>query len=109
MNYLFLAEALKRTNIDILRAKDGEEAIELFNANEQIDLILMDINMPKLNGFETTKRIKEIRKDVPIIAQTALNLENAKEESVKVGCDDFILKPIKLKLFLTKLDSYLKS
>lgn len=108
INYLFLAEALKRTNIEILRAKDGEEAIEIFNANDQIDLILMDINMPKLDGFETTKRIKEIRKDVPIIAQTALNIEDARNKAAEVGCDDYILKPIKLKLFLTKLDSYLK-
>ena len=109
MNYIFLVEALKHTNVQILRAKDGEEAIEVFNNNDQIDLILMDINMPKLDGFETTKRIKKIKKDIPIIAQTALNLEDAKRRSIEVGCDDFILKPIKLKLFLTKLDSYLKS
>ncbi len=65
--------------------------------------------MPKLDGFETTKRIKEMRKDIPIIAQTALNLEDAKEKAEEVGCDDFILKPIRLKLFLSKLDSYLKT
>ncbi len=109
MNYLFLVEALRPTEVQIIRAKDGEEALELFNNNDQIDLILMDINMPKLDGFETTKRIKEIKKDIPIIAQTALNLEDARERSEEVGCDDFILKPIQLKLFLSKLDSYLKS
>jgi len=110
MNYLFLMEALKQTEVRLLRAKDGEEAIDIFNKNKDtIDLILMDINMPKLDGFETTKRIKEIKKNVPIIAQTALSLEDAKEKSMEVGCDDFILKPIKLKLFLSKLDSYLKA
>ncbi|PLX20724.1 MAG: hypothetical protein C0597_03950 [Marinilabiliales bacterium] len=109
MNYLFLVEALKQTQVNLIRAKDGEEAIDLFNKNQQIDLILMDINMPKLDGFETTKRIKEIKKEIPIIAQTALSLQDAKERSVEVGCDDFILKPIKLKLFLTTLDSYLKA
>ena len=109
MNYLFLVEALKHTNVEILRAKDGEEAIDIFTKNDQIDLILMDINMPKLDGFETTKRIKAMRKDVPIIAQTALNMEDAKGKAEEVGCDDFILKPIRLKLFLSKLDSYLKS
>ncbi|MFC2152144.1 response regulator [Bacteroidota bacterium] len=109
MNYIFLVEALKPTNVKILRAKDGEEAIDIFKKNTQINLILMDINMPKLDGFETTKRIKEINTDIPIIAQTALNIEDAKERSVEVGCNDFILKPIKLKLFLSKLDSYLKS
>jgi len=109
MNYLFLVEALRPTEVQIIRAKDGEEALELFNQNNQIDLILMDINMPKLDGFETTKQIKEIKKDIPIIAQTALNLEDARERSKEVGCDDYILKPIQLKLFLSKLDSYLKS
>ena len=108
MNYLFLVEALRPTEVQIIRAKDGEEALDLFNKNKQIDLILMDINMPKLDGFETTKRIKEIKKNIPIIAQTALNLEDAREKSKEVGCDDYILKPIQLKLFLSKLDSYLK-
>ena len=109
MNYIFLVEALKQTEVQIIRAKDGEEALDVFNKNDQIDLILMDINMPKMDGFETTKRIKEIRRDIPIIAQTALNLEDAREKAEEVGCDDFILKPIRLKLFLSKLDSYLKS
>jgi len=109
MNYLFLVEALKITNVNILRAKDGEEAIEVFQQNPGIDLVLMDINMPKLDGFETTKRIKEIRKDIPIIAQTALNIEDAKDKAAEVGCNDFILKPIRLNLFLSKLNSYLKS
>jgi CheY-like chemotaxis protein len=109
MNYLFLVEALRPTEVQIIRAKDGEEALELFNKNDQINLILMDINMPKLDGFETTRRIKKIKKDIPIIAQTALNLEDAREKSKEVGCDDYILKPIQLKLFLSKLDTYLKS
>jgi len=109
MNYLFLVEALKQTGVNIIRAKDGEEAIDLFNKNKDINLILMDINMPKLDGFETTKRIKEINQEIPIIAQTALSMEDARERSVEVGCDDFILKPIKLKLFLSKLDSYLNA
>jgi CheY-like chemotaxis protein len=107
MNYLFLVEALKPTHVKIMRAKDGEEAIEIFKNNSEIDLILMDINMPKLDGFETTKQIKEINKTIPIIAQTALNIEDAREKASEVGCDDFILKPIKLNLFLSKLNSYL--
>lgn len=108
MNYIFLVEALKPTRVKILRAKDGEEAVQIFKENEQIDLILMDINMPKLDGFETTRQIKQINSKVPIIAQTALNIDDAKEKANEVGCDDFILKPIRLKYFLTKLDSFFK-
>ncbi|OFX24687.1 MAG: hypothetical protein A2041_14985 [Bacteroidetes bacterium GWA2_31_9b] len=107
MNYLFLFEALKNTGVQVLRAKDGEEALQIVESGKKIDLILMDINMPKLNGFETTQRIRLIHKDIPIIAQTALNIDEAKEKAEQAGCNDYILKPIRLKLFLSKLDSYL--
>lgn len=107
MNYIFLVEALKPTKVKILRAKDGEEALVVFNEAKKVDLILMDINMPKLDGFETTRQIKEINPNVPIIAQTALNMEDAKNRANEVGCDDFILKPIRLKYFLSKIDSFL--
>jgi len=106
MNYIFLVEALKPTKVKILRAKDGEEAVSVFNEAEKVDLILMDINMPKLDGFETTQQIKQINPKVPIIAQTALNIDDAKDRAKEVGCDDFILKPIRLKYFLTKIDSF---
>jgi CheY-like chemotaxis protein len=69
----------------------------------------MDINMPKLDGFQATKKIRELKPNIPIIAQTAFNMEDAKEKSKEVGCDDFILKPIKLKSFLSLIDSYLKN
>ena len=107
MNYIFLVEALKPTSVQLIRAKDGEEAIKICKDTEKIDLILMDINMPKLDGFESTKLIKEIKPQIPIIAQTALNIEDAREKSEEVGCDDFILKPIRLNQFLTKLASFL--
>jgi CheY-like chemotaxis protein len=109
MNYLFLVEALKTTDVNILRAQNGAEAIAVFKENPEIDLILMDINMPGMDGFETTQEIKKIRKNIPVIAQTALNNEDAKDKADEVGCDDIILKPIQLKLFLATLNKYLKS
>jgi serine phosphatase RsbU (regulator of sigma subunit) len=109
MNYIFLVEALRPTKVKILRAKDGEEAVSIFKETEKINLILMDINMPKLDGFETTKEIKKINPNVPIIAQTALNIEDAREKAAEVGCDDYILKPIRLKYLLTKLDTFLNN
>jgi CheY-like chemotaxis protein len=107
INYIFLSEALKSTDVKILHAHDGEKAYQMIKDNPQIDLVLMDINMPKMDGFEATQKIREIKPDIPIIAQTALSIENAKEKAKEVGCDDFILKPIKLKSFLSLLDSYL--
>ena len=107
MNFIFLKEALKNTGATILWAKDGEEAIKISEKEDQIDLILMDINMPGLDGFETTKRIKS-RHSIPVIAQTALSIDDADKKAKEVGCDDFILKPIRLKAFLETLNTYLK-
>jgi CheY-like chemotaxis protein len=107
INYIFLVEALKNTGAQTLRAKNGQEAIDIVKSGKQIDLILMDINMPLLNGFETTTIIKSINKNIPVIAQTAMNIEDAREKSQQAGCDDYILKPIRLKAFLSMLESYL--
>lgn len=107
MNFIFLKEALKNTGATILWAKDGEEAIKISEKEDQIDLILMDINMPGLDGFETTKQIKQ-RHNIPVIAQTALSIDDAEKKAIEAGCDDFILKPIRLKAFLETLNTYLK-
>ncbi|MFP4447598.1 MAG: response regulator [Bacteroidales bacterium] len=107
MNYMFLNEALKSTNVNIIHAEDGEEAFNRIKENPKIDLVLMDLNMPNVDGFSATKKIKEIRPQLPVIAQTAMNIEDAKEKSLNAGCDDFILKPIQLKSFLKLIDNYL--
>ena len=108
INFVFLSEALKNTGVEIVHAENGEIAIEKIKEDPDIDLVLMDINMPKIDGFESTAKIKEINKNIPIIAQTALSIDNAEEKSKEVGCDDFITKPIKLKSFLKLIDKYLK-
>ena len=108
INFVFLSEALKNTGVEIVHAENGEIAIEKIKEDPDIDLVLMDINMPKIDGFESTTKIKEINKNIPIIAQTALSIDNAEEKSKEVGCDDFITKPIKLKSFLKLIDKYLK-
>ncbi len=94
INYLFLEEALKHTCVKILRATNGEEAVQLFQSNA-IDLILMDIKMPKKNGYDAKTAIKEINSLVPIIAQTAYALSGEKEKILGSGFDDYIAKPIK--------------
>jgi len=108
INFIFLSEALKNTGVEIVHAENGEKAIEKVKNDPEIDLVLMDINMPKVDGFESTAKIKEINNDMPIIAQTALSIDNAEEKANEVGCDDFITKPIKLKSFLKLIDQYLK-
>lgn len=99
--------ALKRTNSSILVAKNGKEAVNLVRENNNIDLVLMDIHMPELNGFEATKEIKRINKKIPILVQTAYILSGEKEKSFKAGCDDFLTKPISLNKLLDVVNNYI--
>ncbi len=93
-NFLFLREVLTITKVNILRAKNGKEAISIFNNTSNIDLVLMDLKMPILSGFEATEEIKRTNKSIPIIAQTAYALSGDREKAIEAGCDEYISKPI---------------
>lgn len=95
INNELLVFLLKKVKMRSLSAFNGLEAIDMFTANPNIELVLMDIKMPGLNGYEITKKLKEIRPNVPIIAQTAFALEGDREKSIEAGCDEYIKKPIK--------------
>ena len=92
-NYQYLLEFLGETGIKILYAQNGQEALDMCRANSSIDLILMDIKMPIMDGYTAAKLIKEFRPEIPIIAQTAFALESEKEQFAGVF-DDWITKPI---------------
>ncbi len=92
-NFLFINELLKRMNLKVIHAKDGNEAIEIFKTNPDIDMILMDIKMPNMTGDVAAKIIKEINTEIPIVAQTAYALEN-EQAKYKEIFDDYITKPI---------------
>ena len=96
INYLYLEILLEGIgfNIRILHAKNGKEAVEMCKENNEIDLVLMDMKMPIMSGFEATKLIKEFCPALPIVAQTAYTRSDEKEHAFSVGCDDFISKPI---------------
>ena len=97
INYLFIEILLKKEidlDCNILHAKNGEEAVEISKNNADIDLILMDLKMPIMDGFEATKRIKEFRPNVPIVAQTAFSSAEDKKKVFSLGFDDFLSKPI---------------
>jgi two-component system, cell cycle response regulator DivK len=107
-NFIYLETALQKTDVVILRAKNGREAVEIARLNPQVSLILMDIKMPEMNGLEATRCIKSFRKDVSIIAQTAFAMEEDRRNCAAVGCDDFLPKPIRYKVLLETLARYLK-
>jgi len=103
----FLAIALKKYSREIINARTGKEAVDLCAKNPDIDLILMDIQLPEINGYEATKQIRKFNKEVIVIAQTAYALSGDKEKFLEAGCNDYISKPINKKELLIKIAKYL--
>lgn len=107
-NYLYIKELLAPTKIRILRARDGVEAVEIFENNPSIDAVLMDILMPGLDGYEATGRIRACRKDIPVIAQTAFTFEGEMQDGLYAGCfNDYIMKPFTRDMLLASLKKHL--
>lgn len=106
-NYLFLEALLKRTNATLIWADTGKSAIEAVQKNSNIDVILMDIKMPEMNGYEATQEIKKTHPEIPIIAQTAYALAGEKEKILEAGCNDYLSKPIMGKVLLEKIEKYI--
>ena len=104
----FFNKALKKTQANLFFVNDGVEAVKMIQENTEIDVVLMDIRLPRMNGIEATLRIKEINPEMPIIIQTAYGMSSAKEEAIKSGCDDFITKPIHMETLLSLLQKHLK-
>ena len=98
--------ALRKTSAKILWAKDGKEAVEMYKENE-IDLVLMDIQLPIMDGYTATREIKKYDPKVPIIAQTAHVMSGEREKCLEAGCDDYLAKPIRLQILMETLSKYL--
>lgn len=94
-------------DLTIVKAKNGVEAVQYYRQNADFDLILMDLKMPMMNGFEATKQIREINEQVPIIAQTAYAMHQDKEKALSEGCNDYLSKPLNKTLFYKTLEQYL--
>ncbi len=107
-NFQLLETYLLKTNAKILWAQNGQEAIDFCKNNNDIDLILMDMQMPVLNGYEATKEIKKFRPELPIIAETAFALAGDKEKIIEAGCDDYVSKPIKASLLYEIIKTHIK-
>ena len=95
VNFFYLKTLLKKTEARILRAKNGKEAVDIIAEYKGgVDLILMDINMPVMDGYEAMRIIKSKHPDLPIIAQTAYTLNNDRHKCLKAGFNDYIAKPV---------------
>ena len=95
VNFYYLKALLRKTKARVIRAKNGKEAVDIIAEHSgEIDLILMDINMPVMDGYEALKIIKSRHPEIPIIAQTAYTLSDDRLKCLKAGFNDYISKPI---------------
>ena len=105
-NFILLDRMLRPTGVKIIWSKNGMDAIDLCNS-QLFDLVLMDIRMPIMDGYETTQIIKKDHNNLPIIAQTAYALKGEREKSIAAGCDNYISKPIDSRELLAMVGKYL--
>jgi len=105
---LLITICIEKFSKEILKVKTGFDAVEACRNNPDIDLILMDIQMPEMNGYDATRQIRQFNKDVVIIAQTAYGLSGDREKAIVVGCNDYISKPIKNDELLSLIQKYFK-
>jgi len=104
---VYLKRILLDTGIEVLMERSGTEALETVKKVNDIDVVLLDMQMPGINGIETTKEIRKIRKNLPIIAQTAFIFEDDKDIILEAGCDACLIKPIRKEHLLTVMSSFL--
>ncbi len=109
ISFIYLQAMIDRIHpgMNILHAKNGQEAIDLCVNHEEVLLVLMDAKMPIMNGYDATKSIKKLRPNLPIIMQSAFSTMEEKEKGFAVGCDDYIVKPIEKDAFNRLLNKYL--
>jgi CheY-like chemotaxis protein len=105
----FFDAALRKTSYNLLHAHSGDEAIELCKQNPGIDLILMDIKMPGMSGYEASQQIRGFNKDVIIIAQTAYCQTGERTKAIEAGCNDYLTKPISTPTLLAVLKKHLSA
>jgi two-component system, cell cycle response regulator DivK len=107
LNFLYIHELLKPTGAIVVRAENGQIAVDYCRNNPNIHIVLMDLLMPVMNGYEATRQIKALHGNIPIIAQTAYTLSDDRRKAKEAGCDDFIAKPIEKEELLCKINAHL--
>ncbi len=106
-SYKFINELIKKTHAKTIHAANGKQALEIIRSSQKIDLVVMDIMMPEMDGYEATRIIKRINREIPVIAQTAFAMAGDKERMEEAGCDDYISKPLDFKHALMVMNRYL--
>lgn len=108
VTYMFLKNLLEREGCHLIHATNGKEAVEIFEKNNQIDLIIMDINMPIMDGLTATQAIRNLGAEIPILAHSAFVHDQFNDNCLNYGFNDFIEKPVKKKILLEKIIAHSK-
>ena len=108
-NYMLIEAVLSITKANLIWAQNGREAVEQCIENDRIDLVLMDIRMPEMNGIDATRVIKKFRRDLPIIAQTAFSYNYEDEKIIEAGCIKVLTKPISPQVLISSIREYIQS
>ena len=106
-NFILMGYLLKK-HYEVVRAINGREAIEKVEALGDIDIVLMDLKMPEMDGLEATRILKQKYPKLPIIALTANAFSSDREQAFEAGCDDFLSKPVNSELCLETMAKYFK-
>lgn len=104
-NYL-LVKALLKNSYNLVHANNGQEALEILH-RQPVDLVLMDMKMPVMGGYETTVRIREFDLDIPIIALTAHAFDADRSAALKAGCNEYLIKPLDRVLLMATIEKYI--
>jgi signal transduction histidine kinase len=108
INYLFLINLLKKSKVKTSWAKNGKEAVEFVLEDHSINLVLMDMKMPVMDGYTASKHIKSLNSKLPIIAVTAYAMHGDMERAIVAGCDDYLSKPLNVEELFSKLKYFLE-
>jgi PAS domain S-box-containing protein len=106
-NHAYAEEILLVTDAKIIHAWDGKQAVEQVKNHSEISLVLMDIKLPLMNGYEATHLIKQMRPKLPVVAQTGYALANNRKQALEAGCDNYLAKPVDKDVLLKVINNYL--
>jgi CheY-like chemotaxis protein len=107
-NFELVEAILFQTKVEIIHATNGKEAVDICRQKDDIDVVLMDMRMPVMNGYEATEIIKAEKKDLPIISLTAYAMAEDRQKSIMAGCDDYISKPIIPMKFIETINKFIE-